>query len=89
MSKPKGRGKLIISFELLASLLHLPEDAQVYGIAMSPNDLAKEVFEVYVKHDDLPECPEGGEVFRVIPKYEYEKEEMYAKIMFAGWGEEA
>jgi hypothetical protein len=81
---PEGRGKVIITFDKLKQLLHFPEDAEIYGVNMSTNDLSKSQFEVYVKHHDLPKYLEGYEIPRVIPRYG-ERTRAIDEVVFEGW----
>jgi len=77
-----GRAKLTISFALLKEVLELPEDTIIYGINMSPEDLSRTVFEVFVKHADLPAWHEGEAVVRVTPCYEKHSQHV---VVFKGW----
>ena len=60
-----GRGKLVITFKSLETDLGMPEDAEIYGIDMSGDDLGKSQFQVFVKHKDLPLWQEGESLLNV------------------------
>lgn len=59
MKTKDNRGKIRITFQALADLLNLPRDAEIFGVNMSPEDLSRSQFEVYVKHPNLPFWNEG------------------------------
>lgn len=84
MSTSDNRAKLILTFEALKQALKLPEDAEIFGIEMTQNDLSKSQFRIFVRHPDLPKWNEGMEVITAIPTFKHE----YAPPIsqFEGWG---
>lgn len=66
------RAKFTVTFDLLAEMLRLPDDARVIGVHAGMDDmLNKRRFWVYVEHPDLYEVPEGAEVPSVKPRVEF------------------
>lgn len=57
--------KMVFSFAYFERLLGMPDDMKIYGVNMSPDDLAKKQFEIYVEHPGLPRVREGEELMRI------------------------
>lgn len=61
MYKTDNRGKIRLTFQALADLLNLPDDAEIFGIQMEARDLEKSQFNIFVRHPALPVWQEGEE----------------------------
>ncbi len=58
-------GAIQVTYEALARLLELQENAQITGVCQSPGDRLHEQFGIIVLHPDLPEVREGCEIPQV------------------------
>jgi hypothetical protein len=64
------RGKVFVSYEVLANFLDLPEYTNVVRVQDGDDPY---FFEIYFDHEDLKEVPEGGEIPTYSPTVHVER----------------
>lgn len=52
--KAANRAKILISYEALIELLHMPKDTKIIDVESGTDDRLAERFVIYVEHPDLP-----------------------------------
>lgn len=70
--KAANRAKILISYETLIELLHMPKDTKIIDVESDADDRLAERFVIYVEHPDLPKVYPGMVLRTLVPEIKFD-----------------